>query len=102
MFDGGLREAQSDQAKAAYDGTVASCRETVLTAFQEVEDNLVALRIMDEESEVQDEAVRTAQQVEKTTTNQYQRSGLGKLNMPLGEKTVTKKNHRWVDNWGKQ
>ncbi len=87
VFDGGRREAQSDQAKAAYDGTVASYRETVLTAFQEVEDNLAALRIMDEESAVQDQAVRTAQQVVKITTNQYQAGTVAYLNVLIAQTT---------------
>src|SRR6202158_3586005 len=52
VFDGGLRGALTDQARAAYDATVASYRQTVLTAFQEVEDNLAALRILEEESRV--------------------------------------------------
>ena len=47
----GLRRAQTDQAIAAYDATVADYRQTVLTGFQEVEDNLAALRILEEEAE---------------------------------------------------
>ena len=46
------------QARAAYDATVAAYRQTVLAAFQEVEDNLAALRILEEEAQVQDEAVQ--------------------------------------------
>ena len=60
LFDGGLREAQTAQARAAYEATVASYRQTVLTGFQEVEDNLAALRILEEEAQVQDEAVKAA------------------------------------------
>ena len=62
LFDGGLRGAQKDQARAVYDEAVASYRQTVLTGFQEVEDNLAALRILEEEAAVQDAAVAAAQQ----------------------------------------
>ena len=60
LFDGGLRRAQNDQARAAYDASVAAYRQTVLTGFQEVEDNLAALRILEEEARVQGEAVKAA------------------------------------------
>jgi NodT family efflux transporter outer membrane factor (OMF) lipoprotein len=71
VFDGGLRRAQTEQARAAYDANVASYRQTVLTGFQEVEDNLSTLRILEEEAKVQDEAVKSAQQAVIITTNQY-------------------------------
>ena len=51
-----MRKAQTQQARAAYDATVASYRQTVLTGFQEVEDNLAALRFLEEEARVQNEA----------------------------------------------
>jgi NodT family efflux transporter outer membrane factor (OMF) lipoprotein len=71
VFDGGLRAGLTEQARGVYDGTVASYRETVLTAFQEVEDNLAALRILESEAGVQDEAVKAAQQSVIVFTNQY-------------------------------
>jgi NodT family efflux transporter outer membrane factor (OMF) lipoprotein len=71
IFDGGLRRAQTDQAIAAYDATVAQYRQTVLSGFQEVEDNLAALRILEEEAKVQEEAVRAARESVVLTTNQY-------------------------------
>ncbi|WP_246167078.1 efflux transporter outer membrane subunit [Oryzomonas japonica] len=71
LFDGGLRSAQNDQARAAYDAEVATYRQTVLTGFQEVEDNLAALRILEEESKVQDEAVQAARQSVAVAENQY-------------------------------
>jgi len=71
LFDGGLRRAQTDQARAAYDGALATYRETVLTAFQQVEDNLAALRILQEEADVQTEAVHAAEQSLTVETNQY-------------------------------
>ena len=71
VFDGGLRAGLTEQARGVYDGTVASYRETVLTAFKEVEDNLAALRILESEAQVQDEAVKAAQQSVAVFTNQY-------------------------------
>jgi len=61
LFDGGRRRAASDQAIAAYDQTVATYRETVLTSFQQVEDNLAALGILEDEARTQNEAVLAAQ-----------------------------------------
>lgn len=60
IFDGGLRKATVQQFQAAYDQTVANYRETVLTAFQQVEDNLAALRILNEVVEQQDSAIESA------------------------------------------
>jgi NodT family efflux transporter outer membrane factor (OMF) lipoprotein len=61
IFDGGRRRAVTDQAVAAYDYQVATYRENVLTGFQQVEDNLAAVRILENEAKVQDEAVEAAQ-----------------------------------------
>ena len=71
VFDAGRRRAISDQAKAAYDGTVASYQQTVLTAFQQVEDSLADLRVLEEEAKVQDAAVAAAQRSVEQTTNRY-------------------------------
>lgn len=60
IFDGGLRKATVEQYKAAYDQTVANYRETVLTAFQQVEDNLAALRILTQAIEQQDAAIESS------------------------------------------
>ena len=71
IFDAGLRRAQTDQAIATYDQSVATYRQTVLTAFQDVEDNLAALRILEQEAAVQDEAVKAARESVTITLNQY-------------------------------
>jgi NodT family efflux transporter outer membrane factor (OMF) lipoprotein len=61
IFDGGLRKGTLQQSRALYDQTVANYRQTVLTAFQQVEDNLAALRILSEDIQEQDAAVQSAQ-----------------------------------------
>jgi NodT family efflux transporter outer membrane factor (OMF) lipoprotein len=81
LFDGGARKAQTEQAKAAYDGTVAFYRQTVLTGFQDVEDNLAALRILDEEAQSQELAVKSAQESVILTTNQYKAGIVSYLNV---------------------
>jgi NodT family efflux transporter outer membrane factor (OMF) lipoprotein len=71
LFDGGRLSAQSRQVQAAYDAAVASYRQTTLNAFQEVEDNLAALRILDRESGQQREAVKAADNSLQLFTNLY-------------------------------
>jgi len=71
LFDGGRRAAVSEQAQASYDQTVANYRGTVLQAFTDVEDNLAALRILEQEAAIQDDTVRGAQQALDITLNQY-------------------------------
>src|SRR5258708_3727676 len=71
LFDGGRRRAASDQATAAYDQTVAAYRETVLTSFQQVEDNLAALRILENEARTQNVAVVAAQKSLDLSTQRY-------------------------------
>ncbi|TMG86926.1 MAG: efflux transporter outer membrane subunit [Betaproteobacteria bacterium] len=71
IFDAGLRRAQTAQAIATYDENVANYRQTVLAGFQEVEDNLAALRILEQEAVVQDDAVKSARESVTITLNQY-------------------------------
>jgi NodT family efflux transporter outer membrane factor (OMF) lipoprotein len=72
LVDGGKRRATRDQARAFYDASVAGYRETVLTAFQEVEDNLAALRILDEEARQQADAVAAAERSLDLARTRYQ------------------------------
>ena len=81
VFDGGLRHAQTDAARAAYDATVATYRQTVLSSFQAVEDNLAALRILEQENGVQDDAVKAAQKSVSLTTDQYKAGTVSYLNV---------------------
>ncbi|MHB1935063.1 MAG: efflux transporter outer membrane subunit [Acidobacteriaceae bacterium] len=62
LVDWGQRHALNTMAQANYDGTVANYRQTVLTAYQEVEDDLIALRILERETQTEDLAVASAQQ----------------------------------------
>jgi NodT family efflux transporter outer membrane factor (OMF) lipoprotein len=72
LFEGGLRGAQVDAARAAYWQSVASYRQTVLTAFQGVEDELVAIRLLREALTVQQKAVKDARQAVDVYLNQFQ------------------------------
>ena len=81
LFDAGARSAQKAQAVAAYDQSVATYRQTVLTAFQEVEDNLAALRILAEEAEVQRAALASASESLRLTNNQYRAGTVNYLNV---------------------
>ena len=72
IFDVGRRRALNDEAKESYDSTVASYRETVLTAFQQVEDNLAALRILEQEAGVQAVAVQAAERSLDLSNTRYE------------------------------
>lgn len=71
LFDAGLRSAQTDAARASYDQNVAEYRAAVLSAFQDVEDNLASLRILEREIVVQRAAVNSAQHALDIVTNLY-------------------------------
>jgi NodT family efflux transporter outer membrane factor (OMF) lipoprotein len=71
IFDGGRRRALNDEAKATYDSSVASYRQTVLSAFQQVEDNLAALRVLEQEAGVQATAVKSAQRSLDLSNTRY-------------------------------
>ncbi|HEV2007809.1 MAG TPA: efflux transporter outer membrane subunit, partial [Burkholderiales bacterium] len=81
IFDAGLRRALTAQAIALFDANVAAYRQTVLGGFQEVEDNLAALRILEQEANVQDGAVQAARQSVDLTLNQYKAGTVSYLNV---------------------
>jgi NodT family efflux transporter outer membrane factor (OMF) lipoprotein len=72
LFDVGRRRASSDVAIAGYDAAVATYRQTALTAFQQVEDNLAALRVLESEEKQQRDAVASAEESLQLFTNRYQ------------------------------
>jgi NodT family efflux transporter outer membrane factor (OMF) lipoprotein len=71
LFDAGRRRSVSEGAVANYDGTIASYRQTTLSAFQEVEDNLAALRILETEAQQQQQATASASESLQLFTNRY-------------------------------
>jgi NodT family efflux transporter outer membrane factor (OMF) lipoprotein len=72
VFQGFQRVGQMDQAHAAWDAAVATYRQTALGAFQDVEDNLAALRVLEKEAKAADSAAADARQVVTLTRNQYE------------------------------
>jgi NodT family efflux transporter outer membrane factor (OMF) lipoprotein len=71
LFDAGRRRATTEAARANYDATVASYRETSLTALQQVEDNLAALRILEQEARQQQTATASAQESLQIFNDRY-------------------------------
>ncbi|HLX06556.1 MAG TPA: efflux transporter outer membrane subunit [Thermoanaerobaculia bacterium] len=88
LFEGGLRRATVEQFKASYDQTVANYRQTVLTAFQQVEDNLASLRLLTIEVGQQDAAVKSAQRQLKVATDRYRLGIDPYLNVITAQTTV--------------
>jgi NodT family efflux transporter outer membrane factor (OMF) lipoprotein len=71
LIDGGLRRAQVAQARAAYEASVATYRQTVLAGFEQVEDQIVTLRVLEQQAVIEDAAVAAAVEAERLTLNQY-------------------------------
>lgn len=81
LYDGGFRGAQTEAARAQYDNTVAGYRQSVLTAFQQVENNLAALRILEQEAAVTATAVQAARESVALTTNRYKEGAASYLDV---------------------
>lgn len=88
VFDAGLRNARVQQAVAVFDQDLASYRQTVLTAFQQVEDQLAALRILAEEATVQDAAVVSAREAVRVLNNQYFAGTVAFTSVVVAEQTA--------------
>jgi outer membrane protein TolC len=71
LFDAGLRHAEVAQARAAYEASVDSYRQTVLSGLQQVEDQLVTLRVLEKQAVIEEEAVKASREAEVLTLNQY-------------------------------
>jgi outer membrane protein TolC len=93
LFDAGRRRAASDVAGADYDLSVASYRQTVLSAFQQVEDNLAVLRILDHEAKQQQQATASARESLELVTDRY-REGADPYLQVLTAQTVALANER--------
>ena len=88
LFDGGLRAAQLDAAKAIYRQAVANYRQTTLTAFQQVEDELAALRVLGRELKVQEKARDAAAEAVKVYLNQYRAGTVAFTSVVVAEATL--------------
>ncbi len=88
VFDGGARQAASASARATYDQTVATYKQTVLIALQEVEDNLVAAAVLQEEATLQQEALAAARRSLDIAQNQYKAGTVSYLNVVTGQAAV--------------
>jgi NodT family efflux transporter outer membrane factor (OMF) lipoprotein len=97
VFDGGLRRAGVDRAHAQYDADVAAYRQTVLGAFQEVEDDLASLRILQQEAAKQDEATRSAQTSLQLAMNRYQTGIVGYLDVVAAQSIALSNQRTQVD-----
>lgn len=88
IFDAGLRYGQILAARAAYDQSVATYRQTVLAAFQDVEDNLVALRQLQKELVVQKQAVKAAKEALRLIMIQYKGGTVNYLSVIVAQTTL--------------
>ena len=93
LFDAGRRRATSESARANYDATVATYRQTSLTAFQEVEDNVAALRILENEAQQQRDAVASSQDSLQIFTSRY-RGGVDTYLQVITAQTIELANER--------
>jgi len=93
LFDAGRRRATSESARANYDAAVATYRQTSLTAFQEVEDNVAALRILENETQQQQQAVASSQESLQLFTNRY-RGGVDTYLQVITAQTIELANER--------
>ncbi len=88
LFDGGARRAQNEQAQAQYDAAVANYRQTVLTSFQSVEDQLAALRILSQEIVEQQTAINSSQRYLDLATIRYKTGVDSYLNVITAENSL--------------
>jgi NodT family efflux transporter outer membrane factor (OMF) lipoprotein len=102
LFDGGLRHAQVAEARATYDQAAATYRAAVLTAFQDVEDNLASLRILANEATIQRQAVASAQQSLAISTNEYKAGTAQYLDVLTAQATYLSARRSLVDVEGRR
>ena len=102
IFDGGLRHARVEAARAAYDQAAATYRAAVLTAFQDVEDNLSTLRILASEEVIQRQAVASAEQALAIVTNEYKAGTTTFLDVLTSQATAFTAERSLVDIQGRR
>ncbi|HSN23243.1 MAG TPA: efflux transporter outer membrane subunit, partial [Methylomicrobium sp.] len=102
LFDGGARGAQMQQAIDAYDASVAAYRQTVLISLQEVEDNLAALKILEQGIQIQNKAVESARKAVQLTTNQYKAGTVSYLNVMIDQAAALQNEKTAVDLQGQR
>ena len=88
IFDAGKTHGEVQEARANYDATVANYREVVLTAFQQVEDDLSGLRILKDEAAAEDQAVKSAQQSLDISLNEYKAGAADYLTVITAQATA--------------
>jgi multidrug efflux system outer membrane protein len=88
IFDGGRRQAGLDQARGRYEEDVANYRETVLTGFREVEDNLANLRILADQTQAQDQAVAASSRAAQLSRLQYREGSISFLDVIDSDRNV--------------
>jgi outer membrane protein TolC len=93
LFDAGRRRSVVNSATANYDGTVAAYRQTTLTAFQQVEDNLAALRILEGEAQQQQHATASASEALELFTSRY-KGGVDNYLQVISAQTILLANER--------
>lgn len=102
VFDGGLRAAQTAAARAQYDATVAAYRQSVLTAFLQVEDSLAALRILADEARVAAAAVAAARESVALATNRYKEGAASYLDVVVTQAAALNNERAAVDVQGRR
>jgi NodT family efflux transporter outer membrane factor (OMF) lipoprotein len=102
VFDGGKRGALTAQARGAYDEQVANYRQTVIAAFQNVEDQIAALRYLEDELERQNRAVDAARESVRITSSQYKAGIVSYLNVVVVQASALQNERTAVDLLGRR
>ncbi len=102
LFDGGILSAQKAQAVAAYDASVANYRQTVLTGFQEVEDDLATLHVLAQENDVQRQAVESARRALAVSQHQYEAGTVNYINVLAAQIVALSAEKAQIDILGRQ
>ncbi|MBS1190430.1 MAG: transporter [Rhodocyclaceae bacterium] len=102
LFDAGARSAALTQAEAGYDQAAAAYRQTVLTAFQEVEDNLVAAHLLMDESVSQQAALAAARRAREIAENQYRAGTAASLNVIVAQAAELSAENNAIAIWNRR